>query len=881
MRLYIIDGTSIVYRAFHAIPDLRNSKGLPTNAVYGFIQTIRKILRDFNPVYMAIAFDVKGPTMRHEKFTQYKAQRPPMPDLLVPQLPYIKEFLAALNIPVLEKESYEADDIIATVVKMASSVGFKTCVITADKDIYQLVDANTVILDYLTGEESGTEEVMEKFGVGPGQIADLIGLAGDSTDNIPGVPGIGLKTAVKLLKEYGSIDHIFSNIEAISGERLRGNLKKHRDDALLSRELARLHAEVPIELDLEAVKLGKTDHETLIRLLKELEFEKMLKEAAGEYAKSSPKVAPEGYISIKDESQIKSLVQEIRKQKRTSITLFLSDEEFLRAALYGLSVAFTEDRAFFMTSGAIQGNIVTPDNIRDFIKTILEDDSIIKDTDNAKSLYLYALKNGVRLKNIGMDISIASYLLDPSRASHTVEALSYELLGGMPEDFSIRGEGGGGGEDDLIKACGKAIKIKALAHLLDKKLEDERLKALYLSLELPLTEVLASMEIAGVRVDPDILKNLSKEISVLIEDIERSVYALAGGVFNINSPKQLSKVLFEDLRLKPIKKTKTGYSTGEEVLTELAKVHELPDRILNYRQLAKLKSTYIDSLVALINPDTGRIHTSFNQTVTATGRLSSSRPNLQNIPVRGEWALRIREAFVAEKGFVLFSADYSQIELRIVAHMASDPALIDAFKKDEDIHARTACEVFGLKSPSDVTPEQRRRAKAINFGIIYGMGPYGLSLELGIPVEEAEAYITSYFNHYRSVKEFIERTIVQARSIGYTTTLFGRRRFIPELKGDVEANVRLGERLAVNTPIQGTAADIIKAAMIRIHRRMRDEGLRSRMIIQIHDELVFEAFKGELELLSAVVKEEMEGAVRLSVPVKVNMKFGADWRSVE
>lgn len=866
---FIIDGSSVMYRAFHAVPaGFSTSKGLPTNAVYGFTQSLRKILNDFKPTYVAIAFDVKGPSFRHALMAEYKAERPPMPDLLSVQVPYVKRMAAALNIPSLEMQGFEADDVIATLVKKCAVDGLKTAIITGDKDMYQLVDGSTVILDYLTGKEYGPPDVKEKFGVEPGQIRDLLALAGDSSDNIPGVAGIGFKTAAKLLSEYGSLEGIYSNIESISKPKLKENLTSSKDTAYLSRELATLHAEVPIECDLEALRYTGPDFKELEKLLNELEFRKLVKEMMPEAPRP---VEAEGadFLAVFDEDALAGLSEELLNVKEASVSLLLEGEGF-GAVLKGLSIGLAEDRARYVpTVGKL-----TEAAIVKALEGFLQDEKTLKHTDNSKALYLLALKYDVEVRGVGMDTSLASYLVNPSRPEHTVSALGYELLGISPEELSE-------GVDiaiEVVAECKKAAIIIKLKQILEKELESDGLMALYRDMELPLSRVLAGMEALGIKVDKERLTTLSREVEIELGSMEGQIYAAAGTEFNINSPRQLSELLFEKLGLKPIKKTKTGYSTDEEVLTQLALKHDVPRLIIGFRQLSKLKSTYVDALLALIDPNTGRVHTSFNQTVTATGRLSSSRPNLQNIPVRGEAAARIRSNFVAEEGFTFLSADYSQIELRIMAHMSGDQILIDSFQKDEDIHSRTAAEVFGVM-PGLVTSEMRRRAKAINFGIIYGMGAYGLSTELGISMKEASEYIARYFDRYRLVKEFIDRTVAEARETGSTRTLFGRRRFIPELRSPIDATQRFGARLAVNTPIQGSAADIIKAAMIRIWERL--EGRRSRMLLQIHDELVLEVSSDELSEVSGIVKSEMEGVVSLTVPVRVNIETGPDLNSVE
>ncbi len=867
--LIIIDGSSLIYRAFHAIPaSFSTSKGLPTNAIYGFTQSLLKILKDYSPGYIGIAFDVKGPSFRHEMFEEYKAERPPMPDLLSVQIPYIKRVVSAFGIPVLQKESYEADDVIATLIKRNAGSGLKMDIVTGDKDMYQLVGDNTVILDYLSGKEYGPSEVEERFGIRPDLIRDLLALAGDTSDNIPGVPGIGFKTAAKLLKQFGSLEGVLEHAGEVSGEKLRKSLQENKDRAFLSRDLATLHPDVEIECTIDDLKYRGPDYGILMPLLRELEFSKILRDVMSGAEPSREDRGEYGYVNSPEE--LDTLAKDLRTAGKVSISINLPGEGGL-SALHGIAVCTGTEKAFYISAGKGLSEEAITAGLREF----LEDGAIAKDTDNSKALYLFFERFGVGVMGVDMDTSLASYILNPSKPGHSIEKLGYEFLGIVLDEKIPR-------ESEEIKKryCQKTFIISKLSEMLHKKLEEENLFELYRDIELPLSRVLAGMEIRGIKIDREKLRDLSKEVDRELDTIEKRIYEAAGTTFNINSPKQLSELLFEVLKLKPRKKTKTGFSTDEEVLTQLAAEHEVPGLILNFRQLSKLKSTYIDALLDIVNPLTGRIHTSFNQTVTATGRLSSSRPNLQNIPVRGEFAGRIREAFIPEEGYTFFSADYSQIELRIVAHMSQDPVLMDAFDKDEDVHTRTASEVFGIM-PSLVTAEMRRRAKAINFGIIYGMGPFGLATELGISMKEATEYINNYFEHYRRVKFFMDETVEKAISLGYTTTLFGRRRFIPEIKSPVESTARLGARLAINTPIQGSAADMIKIAMIRIFDRLKTEGLRSKMILQVHDELVFEIFNVEREIVSRIVRHEMESVIELRVPIRVNTKYGGNWRMVE
>ena len=865
---YIIDGSSCLFRAFHAIPHLSNSRGLPTNAIYGFAQTLRRIVRDHNPDYILVAFDARGPSYRHEIFEEYKAERAPMPEELGVQIPYVKEITRAFGISLLEREGFEADDIIATLVQRLRGKDLRIVVVTGDKDMFQLVDGDVVIYDHAKNREYTAEDVKERFGVAPAYIADLIALAGDPSDNIPGVPGIGPKTAARLIEEFGTVEGIYRNLDKLPTRALKERLQRHRDSAFLSKRLATLSADMPLDIHIKALRYHGPDVERLEPILKELEFSRLLKEMVPDNAPGKKT----HYSTVSTGRELRRLKEHLLSLERISVTVETDGKELLGIAIGTEKSAFyIPIRGFYFTAGVEKDDVVRE------LGDVMADGRIKKICDDSKALVIAFKRLNSMVKGVDMDTSIASYLLNPSKPGHTIEDVAYEYL-----DTRLEGRVKKGMtlEEASTVSCAKASTLYTLYRVLYDRLKENGLLSLFYDLELPLVEVLADMEIWGIKVDRERLRDLSKELERELTTIRQRIYTMVGVEFNINSPKQLSEVLFKRLGLKPVRRTKTGLSTDEGVLTVLALQHEVPQHIMNFRQLSKFKSTYVDSLLELINPETGRVHTSFNQTVTATGRLSSSKPNLQNIPIRNGFGRRIREAFVAEKGFVLLCADYSQIELRLVAHLSGDPVLIDAFRRDEDIHTRTASELFGT-IPGLVTPEMRRRAKVINFGIIYGMGPYGLSEELGISVEEAKDYIERYFSHYRKVKEFITYTVEEARKKGYTTTIFGRRRYIPELQSPSEKTQRLGERMAINTPVQGSAADIIKASMIKIHSRFTKEGLGSRMILQIHDELVFEVAEDERERVGELVREEMEGIVELSVPVKVNMKSGYNWLSVE
>ncbi len=864
-RLFIIDGTALVYRAFHAIPaTFQTSEGLHTNAVYGFTQSISKILKDYSPEYIVVCFDVRGPTFRHEAFEHYKAARPPMPDILSLQLPYIKKVLEALKVKTLEKTSFEADDLIATLARKAGSLSgeVKTCIISGDKDLYQLVKEGAVILDYLTGREYETADVVKKFGVPPTLIRDMLALAGDSSDNIPGVKGVGVKTAIKLIGQYGGIDEIYANIDKISAVKLREKLVEQRDMAFLSRSLATLESSVEVDLEIEDLRYDGPDYERLAALLKELQFGRMLKTLLSETPRKEDEDRGEHTV-INDEKDLPRLQDALRTSGGGAIAMQMKGGN-----INAISMATSASRSWFLALyDALGGEVEWAVK---FLSEVLEDKEILKFTDASKELFRFALSRGRSLKGLKADTTIASYLLNPSRADHGVEALVFEFLGKMAKGLDEK-------NFSTIDLCKRACNIHILSTKLDELLEDSELFQLYSDMELPLSKVLAAMELEGIIVDGAMLREFSHELKARLCEIQASIFNAAGTEFNIKSPKQLQEVLFTRLGLKPLKKTKTGFSTNEGVLKKLSLSHEVPALVLSFRELAKLKSTYVDGLIELINPSTGRVHTTFNQTVTATGRLSSSRPNLQNIPQKGALAGRIRETFVAKEGFTLLSSDYSQIELRLVAHLSGDPALIRAFTGGEDVHSRTASELFGYGSAGEVPREMRRRAKAINFGIIYGMGPYGLSLELGISMDEARDYIENYFAHYSEVKKFIDNTIEEARERGYTQTLFGRRRYVPELLSPVEQIKNAGMRIATNAPVQGSSADIIKAAMVSLSRAIEKRGYESRMILQIHDELVFETRLDELEPLSKLVRAKMEGVIKLAVPVLVNLKHGKNW----
>ncbi len=871
-RFVIIDGSSYFYRAYFAIRGLSTKDGFPTNAIYGFVQMVRKVLKDLNPDYLAIAFDSKGPSFREKKFKEYKAQRPEMPDDLVVQLPYIKKIVNAYNIPNIEMEGFEADDIIGTIVeKLRNEKDLEIIIITGDKDMFQLVGGNVVIYDTMKDRWYDEKGVEEKLGVPPNKVVDYLALVGDTVDNIPGVSGIGPKTAVKLLKEYSSVEEIYKNIDALP-KKLKEKLEKNQDMAFLSKDLAKIRNDLLIDLKVDDFKLREPHIDELRAIFKKLEFNSLLKELPPETS-----LDYEGYrrVSIEELDELKEV---IKKSKEISFDTETTDIHPMFSEIVGLSIAWEKGKAIYVPIGHEEGKNVEKEKLKEFLKEIFEDEKIKKIGHNIKFDYLVFLKEGWNIKGIGFDTLVASYLINPQKKSHTLDSLSQEYLDHTPISYSDALKGAKNlslvDPDRVATYCCEDADIALrLKEKLEEEIKKEGMEELFYKIEMPLVEVLTYMEFWGVKVDVERLKELSKEFEEKLSELTKKIHKLAGMPFNINSSKQLSYILFEKLKLPVIRKTKTGYSTDSEVLEALLSSHPIIPYILEYRTYSKLKSTYIDSLPQLINPRTGRIHTSYNQTVTATGRLSSSNPNLQNIPIRGEEGAKIREAFVPEDGYLFLSADYSQIELRILAHLSGDEKLVETFKRGEDIHSRTSMEVFG-----DVNPDLRRRAKTINFGIIYGMTPYGLSKQLGVDPKEAKKYIESYFSKYPKVKEFLDKTVKEAEERGFVRTMMGRKRYIPELRSKNKNIKQLGVRTALNTPIQGSAADLIKIAMVNIFKEIRENFPRVKMILQVHDELVFEVPEDEIDKFKGVCKEIMEGAMPLRVPLEVELGVGKNWR---
>jgi len=888
--LYLIDGSSYIYRAFYALPHLSTSKGLPTNAVYGFTTMVFRVMKEDRPDFIAVIFDAKGPTFRHESFADYKSNRPPTPDELKVQIPYIKKLTSSLGLPQLELSGYEADDIIGTITeKMRAS--FDIFIITGDKDAFQLVSPNVLILREQRQKERAVydaNKVKERYGIGPELMVDLLALMGDKIDNIPGIPGIGEKTARDLLLEFGSLENVLDKAAQISRPKLRKNILQHKEQAMQSKFLATINRDVPIDICVEDFKIKPQGQKPLIELINKLEFSSLLKQIPQTLAGKKETAIPQNYQTILTEDAFENLLTKLKSTSEFALDLETTSKDPMRAKIVGISCAFQPHEAYYIPIN--HSYLACPKQldqkmVLDRLRPILESEKIKKIGQNIKYDYLVLGHYGLEVNNICFDTMIASYLLNPNRPQHNLEIIALENLSYKMLTYK---ELVGTGKNEVIfnqveipqaafYSCEDSDITFQSYQILLPKLEQEELEDLFYTIELPLIKTLASMERNGVKINTESLSLMSIELESRLKTLSEQIYFLAGEEFNINSPKQLAYILFEKLGLPVKKRTKTGLSTNVEVLTKLAEEHyDLPMIMLEYRQLNKLKSTYADALPKLIHPRTGRIHTSFNQTVTATGRLSSSDPNLQNIPIRTELGKRIRDAFIPESGSVLLSADYSQVELRILAHLSEDPILIEAFHKGEDIHTRTACEIFSLP-PDRVDGEMRRRAKVINFGIIYGMSPYGLAKDLGIDRTTAGNYIVSYFARYAGVKDFLDQTILKAGETGYVSTLFKRKRHLPELQSTNKNIRQMAERMAINTPVQGTAADIIKMAMINIFHKLNKSDLSSKMILQIHDELLFEVPEGEIEKMKLLVKEEMEGVLAMKVPLIVDIGVGTSW----
>ena len=891
--LYLIDGYALIYRSYFAFArnPLHTSTGEETGATFGMANFLVKMLDERHPDYLGVILDSREPTFRHQQFPDYKATREKMPDELRTQLPRIQQLFEAFRVPVLEIAHEEADDVIGTLARQGAESGLDVFIVSGDKDFYQLIDDHVKLLNPGRGGVAAVGEeivdvtnAVDKFGVGPDQVTDILGLMGDSSDNIPGVPGVGIKTARKLVTEWGSVEGLYANIDQAGTPKLRERLTEHRDAALLSKDLVTIRTDVEVDLDLDALRLEEPDTVRAGELFAELEFQPLLQRFGG---RDSRVLAEARYEVVDTPAALDGLVAELSAKERWTVDVETTSLDPLTAKIVGLAFGVAPGQARYVPVRPTGERGVSLAQVVSTLGPLLEDPKQVKIGHNVKYDMLVLDGHEIGLNGVRADTKLAAYLLDPARRSYSLDVLALELLGHKMTTYDEVTKPEGSVEalpliDVEVEAvadyaCEDADVTLRLAERLLPELEDKGLMELFVTVELPLIRVLSDIERQGVALDLDFFAAMSERMSAELETIERECYILAGEEFNLNSPRQLSSILFEKLELPVIKRTKTGYSTDAEVLETLAAEHDLPRRLIEYRELAKLKSTYVDALPAAIHPVTGRLHTSWNQTVTSSGRLSSSDPNLQNIPVRTPLGREIRRGFVpSEEGWVLFVSDYSQIELRILAHLSQDENLLAAFRSGRDIHRETSALVFGL-DPADVDADLRNRAKEVNFGVVYGMGAFGLARRLGIPRSEAKAFIDGYFARFPGVKRFQEETIARAREQGFVTTLFGRRRYLPEIESK-NFNIRsFAERVAINSPIQGTAADVLKVAMIRIHDRLNSEELRARMLLTVHDELVFEVERAASAALESLVREEMEGAIDLDVPVVVETGTGSSW----
>ena len=875
-KIVLIDGHSILNRAFYGIPELTNSEGLHTNAVYGFLNILFKILDEEKAQYLAVAFDLKAPTFRHKMYAEYKGTRKAMPEELREQVPIMKEVLSAMGVPLLMKEGYEADDLLGTIAGQAERAGLEVSIVSGDRDLLQLATDKVQIRIPKT-KRTGTEienyyaaDVKEKYLVTPTEFVDVKALMGDASDNIPGIPGVGEKTATKIISEFGSIENAHDHLEEIKPNKAKLSLEEHYDLAVLSKTLAKINTESPVTLDLQAAKLTDLYTAEAFTWMKKLEFKNLL----SRFHVEAPKDEAADHFELADTRE--KAEKFLEKAAKAESFGFAWIEE--RDKIYGLALSLgDEGTAFLLAEGSFDENGLALDFLRDHLEELLVYGKTAAVLDLKSQLDLFTVPDREKL----FDLSIGAYLVNPLKDHYPYEDIAKEYL-----DQLIPGRAELFGKDPLEKAkengevfakwaCYQAYVAAAALEPVLAKLREMEMEHLFRDIEMPLVYTLRDMERAGISVEAEALKTYGDQLAGRIRELETAIYEQAGETFNINSPKQLGVILFEKMQLPGGKKTKTGYSTAADVLEKLAPEHPIVASILEYRTLAKLKSTYADGLAGFIGPD-GRIHSTFNQTITATGRISSTEPNLQNIPVRMELGRLIRKVFVPKPGCVFVDADYSQIELRVLAHLSRDERLIQAYRDAEDIHRITASQVFHIPF-DEVTPLQRRNAKAVNFGIVYGISSFGLSQDLSISRKEASEYIEKYFETYPGIKSFLDGLVENAKKNGYVTTLYGRRRPMPELKSSNFMQRSFGERVAMNAPIQGTAADIIKIAMIHVSERLKKEQLKSRLILQVHDELLIEAEESELEQVKTILREEMQGAAELSVRLEIDMHTGKNW----
>ncbi|MDD5567228.1 MAG: DNA polymerase I [Patescibacteria group bacterium] len=910
-RFIIIDGNALIHRAFHALPPLTTKSGQLVNAVYGFTSILLKVIKDLKPTHLAVTFDVGKKTFRHTEYAEYKATRVKQPQELYDQIPLAKKVAQALNIPIYENEGFEADDLIGTLTerKEINKPDFETIVVTGDLDTLQLIDGNTKVYTLRKGfSDTITYDqrlVKEKYGLEPIQIIDLKGLAGDASDNIPGVKGIGEQTAIKLLQEFESVENIYQALKKDDRRfqkfrpRVAELLKKHEVEAKLSKRLATIVKTVPLEFDLKQCLVKNYDRDTAVALFRELEFKSLLPKLPETETQTSlafgksPSIEKQkkhtpGYHLIQSEPELKDFLTQAKSQDGLVIDTETTSLDPFTGEIIGISFSWKAGLAFYLD---LNTNADFKAKALSALKSILENPAIKKYGHNLKYDIEVLKKAGLDVEPASFDTMIASYLLNPANRQHNLDTLVFTELG--HEMIPIEQLIGKKGKDQITLdrvpvaevaeySCEDADYTFRLIKPFSQRLEAAYQTGLLEKIEMPLVKVLVGMEQEGVLIDAKFLAAMSRETTKKIGVLEKNIYRLAGEKFNISSPLQLKKIFFDklDLDTEGIGVTKTGYSTAASELEKLKDVHPIVPLIIEYRELSKLKSTYLDALPELINPETGRVHTSFNQTITTTGRLSSSSPNLQNIPVRTELGREVRKAFIASAGSLIVSADYSQIELRIAASLANDKNMIESFLHNEDIHSRTAAEINGCDI-TEVTKAMRRAAKAINFGILYGMGSYGLARGTGLDVSEASDYIEAYFDHHEGIKQYVEQTKALARKIGYVETLFGRRRYLPEIKSGVQQVRASAERMAINMPVQGTAADLMKLAMIEIHQALPKTSPKTKMVLQVHDELVFEVPKAEVKKVAHFIQDKLEGIYKLRVPIKVEVEAGPNWGELE
>lgn len=883
-KFVILDASSLIYRSFYAIKKLSTKEGFPTNAIYGFLTTLRKIINEVKPDFICIAMDAGGKTVRHEAYEKYKAERRPMPDNLHIQIPWIKRIISAYKISFVEIPSYEADDVIGSIAEKVRTEGFEVIIATTDKDLFQIVKDGIKIYNPAKDVYLDEEGVEKFFGVKPSQVVDVLSLWGDPTDNVPGVPGIGEKGAKELIKEFGSLENLLKNLEKVK-ERYRELIKANLEKLILSRELVKVKTDLDIEINPSDFKLREGDTDELRKIFEELQFSSFLRELP--FVETIEK----DYRTILDWEEFLRVFAEIKDKKRVSIKIGISGKSPVGAEIEGVAFSLEANKAFYLPLGNKFNHSFKFEKSKalEIFREIFEDESIAKIGHDIKFDCIVSKNYGIRIRNIQDDPMILSYLLNPNRKNYSLEELAMEYLSFRTKNYSETENRKENPAKIVITDfeekgkyyCEASDIALILTEKLRKKVKEENLERVYTEFELPFIEVLAEMEFAGVKVDTDYISKFSKSLEKETNELAQKIYKGAGVKFNINSPKQVAEILFEKLNLPTIKKTNKGkdFSVDSEVLKELSPAHPVIPLILEYRTLSKLKSTYCDSIYSLINPKTGRLHTSYNQVGTATGRLSSSEPNLQNIPIKTPVGRKVRRAFISEEGFSLLSADYSQIDLRFLAHFSEDPVLVSAFCNGEDIHERTALEVFSqelLFSPE----ERRRRAKIINFSIIYGTSPLSLSRELGVPVQQAKEFIDRYFQRYRKVKEFIDNVIKEAKEKGCVQTISGRKRQVPELKSSNKGIRSSGERIAINSVIQGSTADLMKKGMIEVWNFIKKENLSSRLILQIHDEIILECPDEEIEFVKNGVKNILEKVFSLKVPLKVNLSTGKNWEEV-